>query len=131
MTYTDITTKELVVTDKETNLQNAIAGADAAQKALNSDTDYIEGNYEQNKWSNIGNIAGAMGSILQSVVRSAADMQIAEATEMGADQKWMEEERDQTKDLFVQAQDVVKAVLSLFNAVIQAESASMRDAIHA
>ncbi len=127
----DIKTQELLVNDKKSDVTTAIKDAEIAQQALSSDANYVKGRFQQEKWHNMGDIFGAMGGVLQSMVRSAADLQSAEATEMGAEQKWMEEERDQTKDLFMQAQDVVKAVLSLFNAVIQAESASMRDAIHA
>lgn len=50
---------------------------------------------------------------------------------MGAQQKKSEEELDQTKDLFNQAEELVNNVVQLMNAVRQAEMQSMRDAIQA
>ncbi len=123
--------KEAEVADKASNLKVAKDNADTTQARLNTDGNFVEGRFQQDKWHNIGDMFGSVCGMLQGVVRSATDLMQAEVTEMSADQKMAEEERDQIKDLFMQAQDVVKAVLSLFNAVLQAESASMRDAIHA
>ena len=55
----------------------------------------------------------------------------SEATRMGADQQKEQEQLDQTKDLFNQAQNVVNAAVQLMQAVRQAEAQSMRDAIQA
>ncbi len=131
VTQDAIDAQQAKVTDLGNKLPGLKQDVDAAHQKLSADSDYVQGRNQQDKWHNIGDIFGAIGSVLQGTVRAAADMQSAEATEMSADQKRAEEERDQIKDLFMQAQDVVKAVLSLFSAVLQAESSSMRDAIHA
>ncbi len=104
---------------------------DRAEKRFQEDARNVAGRHQQEKWHNIGGMIGAAGSVLQSTVRSATEIIQAEATEEGAEVKKSEENLDQTRDLFNQAQEVIRSMLSLFAAVIQAESQSMRDAIHA
>ena len=55
----------------------------------------------------------------------------AEATCQGAEQQRENEMLDQTKDLFAQDQKVIDAVVQLMQAVLQAETTSIRDAIQA
>ncbi len=102
-----------------------------AEHRLQGDKRNLLGRNQQDMWHNIGDMIGAAGAALQTTTRSATEIIQAEATEEGADIKKAENDLDQTKDLFAQAQEVIRSVLSLFSAIIQAESQSMRDTIHA
>ncbi len=119
------------VQDAKNDFNEADIALDKAERNLRADENYTQGRHTQEKWNRIGDIIAACGQAAQGIVRSAVDLQQADVTSMGAEQKKAEEGLDQIKDLFNQGQDVIKAVLSLFSAVLQAESASMRDAIHA
>lgn len=113
------------------DLHEAQTRAESAQNTYRTDERRIQGEYQANKWHSIGDIFATVGNTAQGLVRGASDMLSAEATEMGAEQKEAEEGLEQIKDLFNQGQDVIRAVLSLAQAVLQAESQSMRDAIQA
>ncbi len=132
----DAASKELGV--EKTKLEQAgqdLADAETqvgkAQSRMNNDLRQISGNNMQTKWRNIGDMITAAGGAAQQTVRSATEMVQAEATELGAEVKKEEHNLDLTRDLYTQAQDVIRAVLSLFSSVIQAETQSMRDAIQA
>ena len=60
-----------------------------------------------------------------------AAVQQAEQQRVQAEQQREQEMLDQTKDLFAQDQKVIDAVVQLMQAVLQAETTSMRDAIQA
>ena len=79
----------------------------------------------------IANINQGVGSVLQSMTQNMSSMVSADATRQGSETTKQEEMLDQTKDLFSQEQNVIDQVISLCQAVIQAESQSMRDAIQA
>ncbi len=123
---------------EKANTQKAVdeyAGAEKkmghAQNRLQGDTRQLSGRNTETKWHTLGDMVAALGNTAQQAVRGMTEIIQAEATEMGADVKREEHNLDLTRDLFNQAQDVIRAVLSLFSAVIQAETQSMRDAIHA
>ena len=79
----------------------------------------------------IGNINQAIGGVLQSMTQNLNTVYASDATRQGAETAKQEEMLDQTKDLFSQEQKVIEQVIQLCQAVIQAESQSMRDAIQA
>ena len=79
----------------------------------------------------IGNINQAIGGVLQSMTQNLNTVYASDATRQGAETAKEEEMLDQTKDLFSQEQKVIDQVIQLCQAVIQAESQSMRDAIQA
>lgn len=79
----------------------------------------------------IGNINQAIGGVLQSMTQNLNTVYASDATRQGAETAKQEEMLDQTKDLFSQEQKVIDQVIQLCQAVIQAESQSMRDAIQA
>lgn len=103
----------------------------AAENRMNSHSSFLKASHQQMKWRALGDIFAAMGSTAQGMVRAGSDLMQAEATEEGAAQKMAEEQLDQIKDLFNQSQEVINKVVQLMSAVIQAETQSMRDAIHA
>ncbi len=123
---------EQAKTDKAHNeYMSAEKKVGSANNRMQGDARQISGRNMETKWRNLGDMIGAIGNTAQQAVRGMTEMIQAEATEMGAIVKKEEHNLDLTRDLFTQAQDVIRAVLSLFSAVIQAETQSMRDAIHA
>ena len=76
-------------------------------------------------------VINIVGNSANSMINSITQWQQSSATRKGAEQKKSEEELDQTKDLFNQAQTLVDSVIKLMQAVTQAETQSMRDAIQA
>ena len=76
-------------------------------------------------------ITNMMGGAIQSMIGNVNQWQMSEVTRETASQKQDEEELEQTKDLFQQAQNLVDSAIQLMQAVIQAENQSMRDAIQA
>lgn len=109
------------------DLETARQNASISQGKYSSDSRKIAGDRMQTKWRMLGDIFNSVGMAAQNTVRSATDILQSEATEESATQNRQEEERDQIKDLFHQGEDMVKAVLSLIGAVIQAEDRSMHD----
>jgi hypothetical protein len=106
-------------------------GADAAAQRLNNNMDYRGALRRIETLTGINAINTAIGNMLQSMTQSISGAITSEATRMGADQQKEQEQLDQTKDLFNQAQSVVDAAVQLMQAVRQAEAQSMRDAIQA
>ena len=106
-------------------------GMDAASKRLDSNLDYKGALRRIETLGGINAINTAIGNMLQSMTQSISGSINSEATRMGAEQQKEQEQLDQTKDLFNQAQSVVDAAVQLMNAVRQAETQSMRDAIQA
>ena len=118
-------------TEYKEALGHAKMGADAAAQRLNNNMDYKGALRRIETLTGINAINTAIGNMLQSMTQSISGAINSEATRMGADQQKEQEQLDQTKDLFNQAQSVVDAAVQLMQAVRQAETQSMRDAIQA
>ena len=118
-------------TEYKEALGHAKIGADAAAQRLNNNMDYRGALRRIETLTGINAINTAIGNMLQSMTQSISGAITSEATRMGADQQKEQEQLDQTKDLFNQAQSVVDAAVQLMQAVRQAETQSMRDAIQA
>ena len=118
-------------TEYKEALGHAKMGADAAAQRLNNNMDYRGALRRIETLTGINAINTAIGNMLQSMTQSISGAITSEATRMGADQQKEQEQLDQTKDLFNQAQSVVDAAVQLMQAVRQAEAQSMRDAIQA
>jgi len=73
----------------------------------------------------------ALGGLGQSLAHFVQTNTEAKATEEQATQKEVEQHRDETNQLFQQAQDVINNLLGLLKAVIQAESQTMQAIIRA
>ena len=102
-----------------------------AQHTRANSVDYIKASNTINTAQAQNNLIAAIGGFLQSGVGYATQFIQAEATKQGAQQKKAEEELDQTRDLFNQAEELVNSIVKLMQAVIGAETQSMRDAIQA
>lgn len=103
----------------------------AAESRMSSHSEFLKASNLQTKWRSLSDIFGAIGSTLQNLAHGMSDIMSSKATEKGAVRQEAEEQLDQIKDLFSQGQEVVNKVVQLLAAVIQAETQSMRDAIHA
>lgn len=103
----------------------------SAQQTRANSVDYIKASNTINKAQATNNLIAAIGSFTQGFIQNLTQLQQSEATKAGAQQKKSEEELDQTRDLFNQAEELVNNVVQLMNAVRQAEVQSMRDAIQA
>ena len=102
-----------------------------AESGRVNDLAYIKATYALNKGRTTVDIISAIGNATQSFINNLVQYEQAETTKLSAEQKKKEEELDQTKDLFGQAQSLVDAVVQLMQAVRSAETQSMRDAIQA
>jgi len=122
------------VTDAKTHLadvEDVRAKYLSAQQSRANSVDYIKASNTINTSQATNNLISAIGSFGQSFIQNVTQLKQSEATKMGALQKKSEEELDQTRDLFNQAEELVNSVVQLMNAVRQAEMQSMRDAIQA
>ena len=118
-------------TEYKEALGHAKMGADAAAQRLNNNMDYRGALRRIETLTGINAINTAIGNMLQSMTQSISGSINSEATRMGAEQQKEQEQLDQTKDLFQQAQSLIDSVIQLMQAVRQAETQSMRDAIQA
>ena len=112
-----------------------VAGAkdrvDRATQRLNANDDYRGALHRIERYTAINAINTAIGNMLQGMTQNITGMISAEATKMGAEQEQERDQLEQTKDLFDQAQGLIDSVVQLMQAVLSAESQSMRDAIQA
>jgi len=100
-----------------------------AQNMRAADETYLQATRDFAKFETYNNMIFALGNVAQSMVQSANSFIQANATEISAVAERQREELDQTRDLFNQAQELVNQVVKLMQAVISAETQSMRDAI--
>ena len=77
------------------------------------------------------NLASAVGGIGQKVVDSITQIKQSHITEKQAEQKMLEEQLDQIKDLFAQDQTLIQKTIELFQSVISKESQSLEEIINA
>ncbi len=103
----------------------------ASSILLNQNEDYKTLANSIQKYMGWNGIIQALNGMVQTMAQNVTALEQANATRIGAQQKEQEEMLDQTKDLFQQAQKLVDAAVQLMNAVRQAETQSMRDAIQA
>ena len=104
---------------------------DMALNRLNQSEDYRQVGLRIQYLMGMNGIVQAIGGTLQSMSQNLSALEQAEATRQGAEQQRENEMLDQTKDLFAQDQKVIDAVVQLMQAVLQAETTSIRDAIQA
>ena len=105
--------------------------ADNANARVAERADYKEAAYSMQKYIGINGIVQAMGSTLQTMAQQLSQIEAADATKRGADQQRLQEQLDQTKDLFQQDQELINSVVQLMQAIVSAETQSMHDAIQA
>ena len=113
------------------DVEEARSQLNQAQTNRANSVDYIKASNTINNAQAVNGLIAAIGSFGQSLVQNWTQLKQANATMEGAEQQRKQEELDQTKDLFNQAGDLVNSVVQLMQAVGNAESQSMRDAIQA
>ena len=117
--------------DHKLLVNGAKAENDIALRRLNESEDYKQAGLRIQRLMGFNGIIMSIGGTLQSMTQNLSALQQSEATRQGAEQQRENEMLDQTKDLFAQDQKVIDAVIQLMQAVLQAETTSIRDAIQA
>jgi len=117
--------------ERAADIRLANAKVDAAQDSRKMDEKFLEATRNINKFQAYNNIITAIGNVAQSGIQSVNAIMQSYATEKNAAQQKAQESLDQTKDLFAQAEDLIKQVVQLMQAIFSAETESMRDAIKA
>lgn len=119
------------VEERQMLTSNAEARLTEAQALLRGDTSYIKAGRIIQSAEGTNQLITAVGNCVQGLIQSYGSIRQADATEENAYQKQLEEQREQVKDLYNQAGDLVDAALQLMQAVSTAETQSMHDAIQA
>ena len=109
----------------------ARSNVDVTMDRVYKRADFKEAERRITNLTGINNILQAAGGVAQSAIQNWYAMKSSDATRQQAETTKQEEMLDQTKDLFSQAQSVIDQVIKLFQAVVQTENQSMRDAIQA
>ena len=121
--------REAKITELKANVVADKVNVERAQNMRAADETYLQATRDFAKFETYNNMIFALGNVAQSMVQSANSFIQANATEISAVAERQREELDQTRDLFNQAQELVNQVVKLMQAVISAETQSMRDAI--
>ena len=117
--------------ERAADIKLATDQIDMAQHGRNVDTAFLKASHElQVGEAHIGMI-NALGNAGQGLFNNLTSLIGAKAKDYEAQQTRTQDELEQTKDLFNQAQQLVDAVVQLMQAVRSAETQSMRDAIQA
>lgn len=112
-------------------LSDAKAKFQSAESLFAHSEKFLRAQHASDRARALSDLVGVLGNFGQSMAQSVSGMMNAEATEMAVRQKAAEEELNQITDLFQGAGDLSNAVLSLMQAVQQAENESMQEAIRA
>ena len=110
------------------------AANDAVDKAanrLNNNTDYKTALHRIERYSGINAMNTAIANMLQGMTQNISALMNSDSTRQSAVQEQEKEQLEQTKDLFVNAQNLIDSIIKLMQAIAAAESQSMRDAIQA
>ena len=117
--------------ERAADIKLAADQVDAAHHGRNLDSAFLRASHELQVGEAKVGIINAIGNATQGFITNLTSYLQAETKEQEAQQAKTQEELDQTKDLFTQAQSLVDAVVQLMQAVTSAETQSMRDAIQA
>ena len=118
-------------TTKADTMTSAQDSFNIAKAKVERNEQYASSQQMMNRWMGIqqltmtlSQMTNAGGSMISEMVRSKATME-------GVEQTQHNEQLDQIKDLFQQAETVVQAVVQLMQAVLSAENESLMEAIRA
>ena len=104
---------------------------DDAKSSLNIDTKFTNSQQLMNRWMGVNQVSMTLTQFTGSLGNLLAERERANSTEEGVRQTQHNEQLDQIKDLFSQAETVVQAVVQLMQAVLSAENESVMKAIRA
>lgn len=116
---------------KNADIQMAQKNYDSAKSDLNVDTKFTSSQQMMNRWMGINQLSTTLGQFTGNLGNLLSEQTRASATEEGVEQTQHNEQLDQIKDLFSQAQTVVQAIVQLMQAVLSAENESVMKAIRA
>ena len=119
------------VTESRVKLEQKRADFRVKKDVMGQSAKSVKLEISQARTRAISDINMALGSLGNNMVKGFADMEIAKATGKAADQKRAEEEINESKELMNSFQEVIDKVVQLAQAMLQAETQSMRDAIQA
>ena len=119
--------------DSTKNLDLSVAQNkyDFAKRAMELDDKYMGSQKMMNRWMGIQQLQMSLAQMANASGNMISQMVQAKATMEGAEQTQHNEQLDQIKDLFSQAETVIQAVIQLMQAVLSAENDSLMEAIRA
>ena len=112
-------------------IRTATTAVETAEKGRMNDVEFIKASRTIQTGEAKMGLINAIGNPAQSFVQNLSAHMQADAKKAEAQNAKAQEELDQTKDLFNQAQDLIDSVVQLMQAISSAETQSMRDAIQA
>ena len=116
---------------KNADLMRAQNKYDIAKKEVEQGNLYAGSQQMMNRWMGIQQLQMSLTQMANASGNMISEMVRAQATMEGVEQTQHNEQLDQIKDLFQQAETVVQAVVQLMQAVLSAENESIMEAIRA
>ena len=102
-----------------------------AKAKVERNEQYASSQQMMNRWMGIQQLTMTLSQMTNAGGNMISEMVRAKATMEGVEQTQHNEQLDQIKDLFQQAQTVVQAIIQLMQAVLSAENESLMEAIRA
>ena len=102
-----------------------------AKAKVERNEQYASSQQMMNRWMGIQQLTMTLSQMTNAGGNMISEMVRAKATMEGVEQTQHNEQLDQIKDLFQQAETVVQAVVQLMQAVLSAENESLMEAIRA
>ena len=99
--------------------------------AMELDNKYMGSQKMMNRWMGIQQLTMTLSQMTNAGGNMISEMVRAKSTMEGVEQTQHNEQLDQIKDLFQQAETVVQAIVQLMQAVLSAENESLMEAIRA
>ena len=116
---------------KSRDLASAQSKYDFAKRAMELDSRFSGSQQMMNRWMGIQQLTMSLSQMANASGNMVGEMVRASATMEGVEQTRHNEQLDQIKDLFSQAETMVQAVVQLMQAVLSAENESLMEAIRA
>jgi archaellum component FlaC len=116
---------------KNADLARAQNKFDIAKQELQMNKQFAGSQQMMNRWMGIQQLTMTLSQMTNAAGNMIAETRRADATAEGVEQTQHNEQLDQIKDLFQQAETVVQAIVQLMQAVLSAENESLMEAIRA
>ena len=117
--------------ERAADIRTAGLAVDSAEHGRTTDLEYLKATRSLQAGEAHLGIVNALGNASQNFVQNLSSFLAAKSKDYEAEATKLQDELDQTKEIFNQAQQLVDAVVQLMQAVTSAETQSMRDAIQA
>ena len=116
---------------KNSDLIRAQNKYDSAKQQMQLSDQFAGSQQMMNRWMGVQQLTMTLSQMTNAAGNMIAEARRADATMEGVEQTQHNEQLDQIKDLFQQAETVVQAVVQLMQAVLSAENESLMEAIRA